>query len=156
LAWPPVMDDPWSSDSLHVFWSKRWHQLLRQTFMVYGGVPGKWLAGDFGMIFGAFLASGLYHELSVYAMGRGFDHRVTLFFLSQAFLLIGERYWRRLTGYRVGGWIGRYWVYTVIFFLGQPVSDAWHLRGLGGGLVIPPWISPFRILALPFLRRLLH
>jgi len=39
-AWPPVMDNPWASQSLHEFWAKRWHQLFRQTFLIFGGNPG--------------------------------------------------------------------------------------------------------------------
>ncbi|CAA7262938.1 unnamed protein product [Cyclocybe aegerita] len=61
-SWPPIMDRPWLSDSMHIFWARDWHQLLRQTFLVFGGYPGKWLAGDLGMVFGTFVASGLFHE----------------------------------------------------------------------------------------------
>ncbi|KAG6377070.1 hypothetical protein JVT61DRAFT_1120 [Boletus reticuloceps] len=55
-TWPPLMDNPWISDSLPVFWAKRWH-------------IGKWLAGDIGMLFGTFFASGMYHECSAYILG---------------------------------------------------------------------------------------
>ena len=121
-SWPPILDDPWSSDSLHVFWSKRWHQLLRRTFMVYGGYPGKWLFGNFGMVQGVFIASGLYHECALYTMGRGFDHRVTLFFAMQAPLLVCEKLWQKMTGRKVVGPFGRLWVYFNMFILAQPMS----------------------------------
>lgn len=121
-SWPPVMDDPWSADSLHAFWSKHWHQLLRQTFIVFGGYPGKWIAGKLGMVFGTFLASAFFHECAIYAMGRGFDYRVLLFFTIQGPLLICERIWRRCTGRRVGGWAGRLWVYFCMFVLAQPAG----------------------------------
>ncbi|KAG5648358.1 hypothetical protein DXG03_004930 [Asterophora parasitica] len=94
-SWPPVVDDPWSADSMHTLWAKRWHQLLRQTFLVLGGYPGKWLAGDFGMLFGTFIASGLFHECAMYSMGRGFDHTVSLFFTMQGPILVLERMWRK-------------------------------------------------------------
>jgi hypothetical protein len=165
-AWPPILDDPWSSDSLHTFWAKRWHQLLRRTFVVLGGYPGKFIAGNIGAVLGTFIASGLFHESTMYAMGRGFDSRVPVFFAMQGPLLVLERVWRMTTGRMVGGWPGRLWVYFVIFVLGQPMCrcivrfatlfanqtdavDAWHMRGLGGGMVIPPIISPVRMILFP-------
>jgi len=154
-SWPPVTDDPWSANSMHTLWGKHWHQLLRQTFLVLGGYPGRWLAGDIGMLFGVFIASGLFHECAMYSMGRGFDHNVSLFFTMQGPIMIFERLWRKVTGRRVGGWPGRLWVYFVLFILAQPMVDAWHRRGLGGGMVIPPFISPVRSLLLPIVLRFL-
>jgi hypothetical protein len=122
-SWPPVVDAPWKTDSLHDFWAKRWHQLLRQTFMVFGGKPGLKLGGPIGMVVGTFAASGMYHELSSAAMGRGFDVRVLAFFMLQGFLVILERVWRRVTGHRVRGWGGTIWVYFVIGVLGQPLGE---------------------------------
>jgi len=121
-SWPPVLDHPWTADSMHVFWSKRWHQLLRQTFVVLGGYPGKWIAGDLGMLFGIFIASGLFHECAMYSMGRGFDHTVAIFFTLQGPILILERMWARLTSRRVGGLTGRLWVYSILFIGAQPMS----------------------------------
>lgn len=48
--WPPVLDEPWKAQSAHELWAKRWHQLLRHAFLVYGGYPGKWIAGRTGMV----------------------------------------------------------------------------------------------------------
>ncbi|KAJ7043077.1 hypothetical protein C8F04DRAFT_29225 [Mycena alexandri] len=145
-GWPPITDAPWHAESMHQLWAHSWHQLLRNTFLVFGGYPGRWIAGDVGMLLGTFVASGLYHEFSIYTMGRGLDHTVTLFFAAQGPILIGERLWRRITGRRVGGRIGRMWVYFVMFIAAQPMIDSWHKRGLGGGMVIMPVISPVRIL----------
>ncbi|KAH7928459.1 hypothetical protein BV22DRAFT_209734 [Leucogyrophana mollusca] len=153
-SWPPIMDHPWQSDSLHIFWAKRWHQVLRETFFVLGGHPGRLIAGNPGVILGTFIGSGLYHECAAYAMGLGFDSRVPLFFAIQAPLLIVERAWRKTTGHRVGGIYGRLWVYFCIIVLGQPLVDSWHTRGLGGGLIVPPFLSPARRLVLPFLQHL--
>ncbi|KAJ7212020.1 hypothetical protein GGX14DRAFT_621323, partial [Mycena pura] len=144
-SWPPITDNPWRASSLHVLWARSWHQLLRNTFLVFGGYPGHWLAGDVGLVLGAFLASGLYHECAIYAMGRGFEYAPTLFFAAQGPLLIGERLWRIVTGRRVGGPIGRLWVYFVMFIGGQPMVNSWHVRGLGGGMIIPPALSPVRL-----------
>lgn len=148
-AWPPVLDHPWQSDSLHIFWSKRWHQILREIFFVFGGFSGKVIAGKFGMLFGTFIGSGLYHEFAAYALGRGFDTIVPLFFMLQAPLLLCEKAWYKYTGYRVGGLYGRLWVYFCIIILGQPLSNSWHRRGLGGGLMLPPSLSPARQFIIP-------
>jgi hypothetical protein len=123
-SWPPLMDHPWGADSMHVFWSEHWHQLLRQTFMVFGGYPGKWLAGNTGMVLGAFVASGLFHECAIYSMGGGFDRRGVTFFAIQGPFLIGERLWKKVTGRRVAGWSGRLWVYFCMFILAQPLSTS--------------------------------
>jgi hypothetical protein len=173
LSWPPVMDHPWSSDSMHKFWSKDWHQLLRQTFLVFGGYPGKWLAGNIGMLFGTFLASGLFHECAMYSMGRGFDHSPAIFFAAQGPVLILERLWKKVTGRNVQGTAGRLWVYFIMFVAAQPMGmfrfyktfllscsltslavNAWHRRGFGGGMVIPPPVSPARWIILPLLKKL--
>ncbi|KAJ7761576.1 hypothetical protein DFH07DRAFT_867715 [Mycena maculata] len=148
-SWPPVLDHPWSARSMHTLWARNWHQLLRHTFLVLGGYPGRWLGGDLGMLLGAFVASGLFHECSIYAMGQGFDHTVTLFFAAQGPILVGERLWRRVTGYRVNS---RLWVYFVMFVCAQPMINSWHTRGLGGGMVIPPFVSPARLAVGAFLR----
>lgn len=173
-SWPPVTDHPWHSDSLHSFWSKRWHQVLRETFFVLGGFPGKFIAGNLGMLFGTFIGSGLYHEFAAYTLGRGFDTLVPLFFALQAPLLLCEKGWCRYTGHRVGGLYGRLWVYFCMIILGQPLcmclcmswwmltlrafytADSWHRRGLGGGLLCPPSLSPARQLIIPFIRQSLH
>jgi Membrane bound O-acyl transferase family len=119
--WPPIMDNPWSSDSLHEFWAMRWHQIFRRAFTFFGGYPGRLVGGNTGAVFGTFITSGLYHECAMYGMGRGFDYRTPMFFAIQGPLLIMERYWRMTTGRRVGGWPGRLWVYFVILVLGQPM-----------------------------------
>ncbi|KAH9969520.1 membrane bound O-acyl transferase family-domain-containing protein [Russula dissimulans] len=154
-SWPPVMDSPWAAQSLHDFWAKRWHQLLRQTFLVFGGIPGRKIGGDVGLVLGTFLASGLYHECGILAMGREWDSRVPLFFLLQGGSVIGERIWKKVTGRRVDGVLGRVWVYFDIMILGQPLVDAWHRRGLGGGMVIPPLMSPARLVLIPAARQLM-
>jgi len=155
LSWPPIMGNPWLAESMHTFWAKEWHQALRRTFMVFGGYPGMWIAGDYGMVFGAFLASGLFHACSMYSPLRGFDYSTMAFFASQGLVLMFERLWKRITGRKVGGWIGRLWVYFIMFVCAQPMVDAWHRRGLGGGVVIPPLFSPMRIFVLPLVGRLI-
>lgn len=174
-SWPPVTDHPFHSDSLHTFWSKRWHQVLRETFFVFGGFPGRIVAGNVGMMFGTFIGSGLYHEFAAYALGRGFDILVPLFFTLQAPLLLCEKGWYKYTGHRVGGLYGRLWVFFCMVILAQPLStclsmslvdadlyapfivaDSWHRRGLGGGFLYPPSLSLTRQFIIPFIRHSLN
>jgi hypothetical protein len=130
LLWPPPVESPFSSDSLTVFWAKRWHQFLRRMFVVYGGYPafwlGSWISEEIAkvlMVFGVFTASGLFHEFSTYTPGRGLDMRTTWFFVWQAVAVLGERVWYKVTGRKVQGWIGLIWVYFSIMVLGQPCSE---------------------------------
>jgi hypothetical protein len=118
-AWPPLIDNPFAADSIADFWARRWHQVLRRTFMVMGGIPGGWIAGRAGVVMGTFLASGIFHELGAYAIGRGIDHRVTLFFTLQGVAVILEGLWQKTTGHRVQGWGGRIWAYLVMLPLAQ-------------------------------------
>ncbi|KAI5988974.1 hypothetical protein EDD15DRAFT_2285592 [Pisolithus albus] len=151
-SWPPLMDHPWKSDSLHEFWAKRWHQVLRETFLVCGGSIGGAVAGNLGVVFGTFIGSGLFHELTVCSCGQGFDPQGMLFFVQQAPLLVLEKLWRHFTGYPVQGIYGRLWVYFCIVILGRPLVDSWHRRGLGGSYIVSPRISPVRLLLIPYLR----
>lgn len=127
LSWPPIMGDPWHAESMHTFWAKEWHQVLRQTFFVFGGYPGMWIAGDYGMVFGTFLASGLFHACSLHSPSHGFDYSTVVFFALQGPVLMLERLWKRITGRRVGGWIGMLWVYLLMFAGAQPMSNFIHL-----------------------------
>jgi hypothetical protein len=143
-SWPPALEDPFHADSLHKFWARSWHQLLRRTFIVYGGLPGRWMAGKLGMVIGTFLGSALFHEVSVYLVGKPWDWRPVVFFVLQSALLMCEKLWSRLTGKHVEGWPGRLWGYMCILIPGQFMIDSWYQRGLRGGLVImiPSQISP--------------
>lgn len=122
--WPPTFNSPWRADSLHDFWARRWHQVLRRTFIVLGGLPGAWIGGEVGRTLGTFLASGLFHELGMYVVNRGLDHRVILFFALQGVGVLLERLYRKVTGRRVGGWTGRIWVWVLILGLEQMCSTS--------------------------------
>ncbi|KAI0070015.1 hypothetical protein K474DRAFT_1713707 [Panus rudis PR-1116 ss-1] len=152
--WPPLIDNPWAAQSVSEFWAKRWHQALRRTFIIFGGIPGEYLFGRLGRIMGTFLASGLFHEFGTYLMGRGMDHRVTMFFVIQGVAVVLEWTFKKVTGKRVGGFLGRIWTYFFILGLGQMCIDAWFERGLAGALIVPPAISPSRRIIIPTLRRL--
>lgn len=120
--WPYILDEPFESESLHELWSRRWHQCLRRVFIVLGGIPGEYLFGRNGLVFGTFLASGLFHEAGTYLMGRGLDYRVPLFFVLQAVGIWLEDWWRKATGWRVEGTSGTVWTYLWTIGLGQMCS----------------------------------
>ncbi|RPD65979.1 hypothetical protein L227DRAFT_597347 [Lentinus tigrinus ALCF2SS1-6] len=122
-SWPPVQGDLRSTRSLHRFWSRTWHQTLRHTFLLLGGFPGRWLAGDVGVVFGTFLASGLFHELGLMAAGKAFDHKVVAFFLLQAVGICLEKTYYSLTGRRVGGVAGAAWDALFVLGFGQMCSN---------------------------------
>lgn len=172
--WPPLFDNPWISTSLHEFWGKRWHQLLRRHFLVAGGIPGEWIAGRMGLIVGTFLASGLFHEVAVYLVNRGVDYWIVFFFFIQVVGFVMERLFRKITGRRVGGPLGWLWVFcfligtghifgtfSVLHFLcHNPVLniyivDSWLSRGLLSLIErrLPKTLSPWRRLVFPLLHK---
>ncbi|RDX48293.1 hypothetical protein OH76DRAFT_664611 [Lentinus brumalis] len=153
-SWPPVHDEPWRMGSLHEFWSKRWHQVLRHTFLVLGGYPGRWLAGDVGMLFGTFLASGLLHEFGFNLGGAPFDWKVIAYFALQPFGILAEKAYRRYTGKRVSGWSGWCWAAVWVIGLNEMASDSWIARGAAGKILVPPVLSPTRRIFIPVLREL--
>lgn len=150
MSWPPIMDNPWKSDSLHVFWAKRWHQLLRETFFVYGGFIGGFLGGDIGKLCGTFIGSGLFHTVPVFVVGGEFELSVLLFFVLQAPLLVLEKVWARTTGHRVQGFYGQAWTCVVLCIGGQFLVDAWYKVGLKELLAINSSVSPSRRFFVPF------
>lgn len=123
---PPAVRWPWVSTSVGEFWSKRWHQYLRFTFMTAGYWPvrnalrpiaGRKVA-NIAAIFGAFLASGIVHDLGRVALSPvpGFAiTEVTLFFAVQPVAIFGEQIWEYYTGRKVRGFWG--WLWTVTFVL---------------------------------------
>ncbi|KAI0087178.1 hypothetical protein BDY19DRAFT_306135 [Irpex rosettiformis] len=153
--WPPLMNNPWASDSISDLWAKRWHQMLRRVFLVYGGIPGGWIAGRPGFILGTFFASGLLHECSIYVLGRGMDHRVTFFFTFQGVCVLLEVLWYKVTGRKVRGWGGRLWTFLIVLTTGQACLDAWFMRGLGGSRYISWWMSPAQMIIFPIVHQLI-
>ncbi|KAK7691631.1 hypothetical protein QCA50_005030 [Cerrena zonata] len=147
--WPFILDDPFDAESLHDLWSRRWHQCLRRVFIVFGGIPGEYFFGRNGMVFGTFLASGLFHEAGAYLMGRGIDYRVPLFFVLQACGIWIEEWWRNTMGWRMGGTSGTLWAYFWVVGLGQMCMDSWFQRGLAGAIIIPSQVSFARQILFP-------
>lgn len=170
--WPPLFDEPWKSESLVDFWSRRWHQILRQTFLVFGGYPLQYIfstlvhpftnsrmrrvVGKVGLILGVFLASGCIHGYAIYSCGPGgVDYNAIQFFASQALLVMAERVWTYVTGRPVGGWIGTIWAWCIVLGGIQRTADAWSSRMLASGDLIPGFLSPTRLFVFPVLIKLL-
>lgn len=120
--WPPLFEAPWAAPSLHEFWGKSWHQLLRQTFFIMGGKPLGALLGPNGLVLGTFLGSGLYHSWALYAMGMGTDWSCISFFVLQGVGMTLERVWRGVSGKRMDGWFGIAWVWVWTMGGGQICS----------------------------------
>ncbi|KAF9511020.1 hypothetical protein BS47DRAFT_1364097 [Hydnum rufescens UP504] len=74
------------------FWARDWHQLFRQTFLILGGYPFQAIFGPSGLLWGAFLASGVLHV------------------------------WALVTKRRVGGFFGWIWVWLWLQVFGQFLS----------------------------------
>ncbi|KAH7099462.1 membrane bound O-acyl transferase family-domain-containing protein [Auriculariales sp. MPI-PUGE-AT-0066] len=160
--WPPLFDDPWLSDSLSQFWGRRWHQLLRSTFVELGGYPLSCVLAPLGkdwkrvgLVMGSFLASGFLHDLGMWGLDREVHWHAVMLFIVQGFAVIGEGVFRKVTGKRVGGWSGRVWAYFMILVVGQPMIDSWHQRGILGGKIWPKEASFARSVLFPLIRKYL-
>lgn len=158
---PPIVSLPWLSTSVTEFWSQRWHQILRVTFMTVGFWPirdalrpvaGRRIANMMA-ICGTFLVSGLLHELGRAAMTPGFGlTNVTLFFTSQPVAIFGEQLFEYCTRRRVRGFWG--WLWTASWILGtaplllevRTKSARYMVDTLGlGNNMLTPFFSCFAV-----------
>ncbi|KAH7099458.1 membrane bound O-acyl transferase family-domain-containing protein [Auriculariales sp. MPI-PUGE-AT-0066] len=160
--WPPLFDSPWASASVSEFWSRRWHQTMRPAFLDLGGYPLQWLLSPFGkdarrlgLVMGTFLASGFLHDFGMWNIQREFYPDALYFFGAQGAAVCLEYIYYRVTGRKVGGWVGMLWAYAFVVVGGQPMINGWHMRGIGNGVVWPPHLSPARQLLFPAVRRLI-
>ncbi|KIK63220.1 hypothetical protein GYMLUDRAFT_197728, partial [Collybiopsis luxurians FD-317 M1] len=136
--WPPVFDKPWYAASLTEFWAKRWHQLFRHFFIGIGGIPLSYAFGRVGGVLGAFLVSGVLHYVGLLGLGNGSDVMGMIgFFLLMGCGVLLEGSWKKLTGHRVGGWIGTVWTTIWLLAWSNLLVDAWARKGLIGSLFIP-------------------
>lgn len=166
-SWRPLYGYPWRATSLHEFWGKSWHQVLRQLFLSFGGYPGLWLGGKVGLVLGVFFASGLFHALFLQLP----DYRVVLFLELQGVGVLLENAYRRYTGWRVEGVAGWCWTALWVVILGQmcsasplslgfrvldctdvfsTVADAWSIGGFAGAVILPEELSVVRRLVFKF------
>jgi len=128
--WPPLFDQPWRATSLAKFWARCWHQIFREWFVAFGSRPLEPFLGPYAPI-GAFLLSGIFHEVGLRGMDRGGDiPRVVGYFVMNGVGVALERLFKRLTGRRVGGVIGCLWVWIWQIILGHLLIDVWAQKGL--------------------------
>jgi hypothetical protein len=143
LAWQsagihakPIMQRPLESESLSELWGKRWNLGFRKLSHTLVFRPLQSRYGAIGGTLGAFLASGLIHDLVISVPARGGYGLPTAYFLVQGLGVIAER---SETGKRLGLGRGvRGWLWTVLIAAG-PVFFLFH-----------PWFVT-RVMA-PFLR----
>jgi hypothetical protein len=140
--WPPISDKPYRATSLNQFWTMRWHQSFRDVFIKCGGTPLAYFFGKAGGILGAFIISGILHDLGCWGMGRGTDIRsISGFFLMNGIGIILERVYKSVTGKRVEGVVGHIWTCTWLIGWGSLLVDAWFERGLAASRFWPEHFS---------------
>ncbi|KAF8442305.1 hypothetical protein L210DRAFT_3536283 [Boletus edulis BED1] len=143
--WPPAFDSPWFATSLNDLWGRRWHQFLRQMFLLLGGYPLSFVLGRAGTVIGAFLASALWHQIYLLSLGGHPEFRWMLVgFGMMAPGVLAERAFRRLTGRRVGGVVG--WVWTMAWLLvwGTVISEGFARAPMDRSTLVDA-IPPVRI-----------
>jgi Membrane bound O-acyl transferase family len=141
--WPPIFKHPWLATSLTELWAERWHQLFRHNFVSVGGKPMAWLMGRNGGVLGSFFMSGVFHHFGLWGMGNGSDFlRVVGFFTMMGIGTIMEHTLKRITGQKVGGFIGWIWVFTWGLGWAHMLVEAWATRGLVGSAFIPCSLRP--------------
>lgn len=144
--WPPLFDAPWLSSSLGELWGRRWHQMMRDMVLTLGG-PFSYMFGRLGGIFGAFLVSGIFHDIELRSSGRGGNSVVLIgFWLMNGVGIILERVWTRVTGRSVGGMWGRIWMVGWLLLLGIPMVNAYAQVGRFGALSLLGRFEPSRAL----------
>jgi len=130
LAWQnaghgvkPIMQKPLASRSLSELWGKRWNLGFRTLSHTWVFQPLQKRFGLLAATLGAFLASGLLHDLVISVpAGAGYG-LPTAYFLVQGLGVIVER---SQTGQRLGLGRGtRGWLWTVVIALG-PVYALFH------------------------------
>jgi hypothetical protein len=143
LAWQsagihaePIMQRPLESESLSELWGKRWNLGFRKLSHTLVFRPLQSRYGAVAGTMGAFLASGLIHDLVISVPARGGYGLPTAYFLVQGLGVIAER---SETGKRLGLGRGlRGWLWMALIAAG-PVFFLFH-----------PWFVT-RVMA-PFLR----
>ena len=143
--WPPVIQAPWLATSVRDFWSRRWHQLLRRSFIVLGGWPLSIFFGRVGYIFGSFLASGIFHNVVV----RMHNDNVQPWYLPLSFGMMAagivlEDVFTSLTGRRVGGWKGWLWTMAWLIVWGSLIVDGFTRGGMFANSSVFVSASPAR------------
>lgn len=151
--WPPVFDQPLFATSLARFWARCWHQMFREWFVAFGSRPLEPFLGPYAAI-GAFILSGIFHEIGLRGMDRGGDiPRIVGYFVMNGVGVALERLFRRLTGKRVGGVAGFLWMWTWQILWGCHLIDVWTQKGMiARSEYFPPSYNPATLILNAFRR----
>ena len=108
--WPPFSEGPWKATSLVDFWTHKWHQTFRHSFIEVAGRPMRRFFGPVGGVMGVFILSGMLHDWCIWGMGKGTEFKELggFFVLSGAGVIL-EKTWERATGVKVKGLAGWLW-----------------------------------------------
>lgn len=99
--------------------------------------PRKWLAVPI-----IFFLSGSMHALGQLSMTVPPDPlRVATFFWLSGLGVTGELFFRRITGRRVKGVLGRVWMWMFLYWSSTGALEAEFQSGLGGSKVCPAFID---------------
>ncbi|KAI9572384.1 hypothetical protein HD554DRAFT_1679328 [Boletus coccyginus] len=135
--WPPLFDSPWLSTSLTELWGRRWHQMMREL-VALGARPFSSLFGRLGSLFGAFLVSGIFHDIELRAFGRGGNSVAIIgFWVMNGVGVVLGRVWAGAAGEQVTGVWGRMWTFGWLALWGVWVADEWAKAGRFGALSLP-------------------
>ena len=128
--WPALSARPWAATSIIEFWSFRWHQFFRHTFVVYGARPGGALLGNTGALFGGFMVSAVIHYVGMWGVGNGTELSAGAFFILMGVGAVLECVWQHTTGTPVRGLWGWAWTMAWTLFWGVFMLDGWARHGL--------------------------
>ncbi|KIJ59718.1 hypothetical protein HYDPIDRAFT_100254 [Hydnomerulius pinastri MD-312] len=145
--WPPAFEAPWFATSVRDFWGRRWHQWFRRTFIFLGSSPLSLMFGRVGGIFGAFLASAVFHHIALLTLNGQMElWRMLLSFGMMATGVVGERVFLVLTGRKVGGLAGWIWTMSWLILWGNAMVDGWARAGMFGCSSFVDSATPVRAL----------
>lgn len=143
--WLPLFDAPWLSTSLGELWGRRWHQMMRDMVLTLGAQPFSLLFGRLGGILGAFVVSGIFHDIELRSGGRGGDAVALVgFWVMNGVGIVSERVWMRTTGWSVRGVWGRVWMVGWLLLWGVPMAEAYAKAGRFGALCLLGRFEPTR------------
>ena len=122
--------------------------MMRDVVLNLGSQPFNCLFGRLGGLFGAFLVSGVVHDIKLRAIGRGGNSVAIIgFWVMNGFGVILERIWTKSTGRRVGGVWGWTWMFGWLALWGIWMVDEWAKAGRFGVLSLPGELKPSLVLA---------
>lgn len=129
---------PLAASSITDFWSRHWHEVLKDLFIEAGVIPVTCLLVNFlglhpkskivrvsGMM-GAFAVSAVLHEVGFWVSGPlDPTFKTSVFFLSQGVGASLENAYRKVFGRKVNGFLGRLWLLTWLVYFGQRMVSMW-------------------------------